>query len=202
MLVTLSKRYRILSMGIVIVLLLSSAVGIMHVVARDYGQDETRFPVLMSSHVEQYHPDDKTPVEYVAAHYQPGDVIVTDYWMQDVYLFLSLGRKSDFFVSRWDRDAFLDKFPYYKLYHDPIDDSWKMSRNGPVLIGSLEALQTVLDTHTGRIWYITSSDFDRKPYLYISQKNINAFVTDRFVDDLVYTGKDENSRVYLIPAAQ
>jgi hypothetical protein len=172
--------------------------GIVHILERHYGQDETQFPVLMSSHIEAYHPDDKTTVEYVADHYAPGDIIVTDYWMQDVYLYHELGRKSDFFVSRWDREAFFRKFPYYELYEVPGSTETRISKDGGVLIASLQELQDVIARHQGNIWYITSADFEKRTYAYISQSAIDAYMRTYYADSVVYTGLDQVSRVYLL----
>jgi hypothetical protein len=146
----------------------------------------------MPTHVENYYIDDRTPVEFLSTIYNPGDVIVTDYWMQDVYLKLLTNRKSDYFLSRWDISGFLNKFPAYKLYNNNY--IYRISEKGPIFITDLDQIKLEKEK---KIWYISSSDFINRKYEYISndmtcdwlqQKNITPY----------YVGKDGNSKIYLI----
>lgn len=169
--------------------------GIHHILTRNYGQNETTHPMLMSSHVEEYHPDDKTPVEYVVEHYKEGDTIITDYWMQDVYLQMLTGHKSNYFINRWDVKEFLQKFPYYQLYYDA--PNWRMNANGPITISSVDAVQQAIDENTtGNVWYISSVDFEHKEYLYISKKSVQSYIQRNYKESVQYTGKDGHSKVY------
>jgi hypothetical protein len=193
----LYKSYPRSAIVCMILICIQALLGDAMIAQRDYGQLHTGSDLIRSSHVEEYHPDDKTTVEYVAKHYKPGDIIITDYWMQDVYLQLLLGRHSDYFINRWSVQSFLKKFPYYKLYHEGI--SWRMQKNGAISISNILTLQQIIsESQNQRIWYITSADFENKQYLYISKKIIDAYMKEFHADDRVYTGRDDRSAVFFI----
>lgn len=184
---------------VLLVFLLNNFFGMEHILTRDYGEDETRFPTLMSAPEELYHPDDKTPVEFVKDAYEEGDVIITDYWMQNVYLYLYIRKQSDYFLSRWEPKEYLIKFPMYKLYNE--DFLWKLRKGGPVLISSLRAIKEIIQNNSEenvRIWYITGADFVEREYHYISSIEVNKFFKENYSENVVYIGKDWNSKVYLI----
>lgn len=190
----LSKKIATL---IVLTLLLGSSIGIQHILSRNYGEDETRFPILMSTHVESYHPDDKTPIEFLKNNYQSGDIIISDYWMQNVYMKILMNRQSDYHISRLNYDEFLKKYPYYKLYIK--NESWRLGKTGPFLIHSTDELILIINQHANkRIWYISGADFDKKKFLSISNKPVDDFIKANYSNKIVYTAKDNNSKVYLI----
>ncbi len=193
----LLKRYKKITTVLILLLLLESSVGIHHILTRDYGQSETSYPMLMSTHVEEYHPDDKTIVEYVVEHADAEDIIITDYWIQDVYLTLALQRKSDYFISKLDEYEFLLRFPYYRLVKQ--DDSWLLTTSGPEMITTVDEVRTALNAHRDKtIWYISSVDFDQSIHRNVSNKKAYKYISERYKTEIVYTGKDGNSRVYIL----
>jgi hypothetical protein len=145
--------------------------------------------------VEAYAPDDKTPAEYVAAHAAVDDIVITDYWMQNVYLQLAGHRMSEGHMSQWDDMEFLRKFPYYQLYDD--NGTWRLEQNGPEQISSAKDLVQFLREHEDHtVWYISSVDFSGRSSEYISTTAINKFIQANFGTDVVYTGLDHHTVVY------
>lgn len=191
------KGYRWCALAALTLLSLQLVYGDYVIFSREYGKDTTRLPILMPTHVEEYYPDDKTPAEYVAKHAAPEDIVITDYWMQDVYLQTHGHRMSDARILRWDYKEFLNKFPYYQLYDD--NGTWRLEKNGPIILSSIKSFTQFLQANQEKtIWYISSVDFKKKKYLYISKPELNGFIEANFSDDIMYTGKDQNSVVYKI----
>jgi len=188
---------RILAVMATMLLIVQFAYGDLTILNRAYGQTMTKLPILAPAHVTEYYPDDKTPVSYVLQHAQEDDIILTDYWLQDAYLQIGGRTMSNGFITRWNDKAFLKKFPYYKLYDD--SGVWRLQKNGPELISTVTELTAFMAKHSHQtLWYISSVDFQKKPYLYISSPAINSFIKDNFQDDIVYKGKDKKTVVYKI----
>lgn len=189
------RRHRFLAIIPVALLAAQLIFGMYVILTRDYGTNTTRLPILMPTHVEAYSPDDKTPAEYVAANATPDDIVITDYWMQNVYLQMAGHRMSDAHISQWNDAEFFKKFPYYQLYDD--NGVWRLEKDGPKHISTIKSFVRFLQDNENRtIWYISSVDFTNKKYLYISTPSLNTFIRNNFGNDIVYTGKDNNSVVY------
>lgn len=187
------KINKIYSYVIIILLLISSVLGIAHIISTDYGTLQNSKPLIMPTHVEKYYIDDKTPVDFLKKKYKEGDIIITDYWMQDVYLMLELGRKSDYFISRWNSSFWMNKFPYYKLYYD--GRNYRISQKGPVYINEMKDIISII-INNKRVWYISSADFDGRKYEYISTSETISWLNKNNIKP-VYVGRDNNSKVYL-----
>jgi hypothetical protein len=192
---TLYRQHRVAG-GIASVLLIAQLIGgATLILQREPGSDTTRLPILAPTHVEAYAPDDKTPAEYVAAHAAVDDIVITDYWMQNVYLQLAGHRMSEGHMSQWDDMEFLRKFPYYQLYDD--NGTWRLEQNGPEQISSAKDLVQFLREHEDHtVWYISSVDFSGRSSEYISTTAINKFIQANFGTDVVYTGLDHHTVVY------
>lgn len=177
----------------ILVVVVCSLVNTYAILTRKYGDDQSSLPLLMTTHVEQYIIDDKTTVDYVIARKQEGDIIVTDYWVQDVYLELKINKQSEYRINRWDIDYYLAKYPYYKIYK--TGDIYKVSEHGPKLITTLNEIPFT----SGKIWYISSTDFVGRKYEYISNYVVDEWLKEHNVSP-VYIGKDGNSKVYILPS--
>lgn len=183
---------RLFTVLLICLLVYPNIFGITHILTREYGTNVQEYPILMPTHVEYYSVDDKTPSLYVNAHYNEGDVIIIDYWIQGLYL----NKTPNFIVMEFTPDSFLKKYPYYKLYY--YNGKWKLHRNGYEIISSLNEFMNLINSNPNKkIWYISSADFEGRKHEHISKKEIIDYININYRENIVYNGKDNNSRVYL-----
>jgi hypothetical protein len=194
---SIKARHRLAYFAIILIIIGSQIPGVLYVLTRHYGSNEQNFPVLMNTHVESYYPDDKTPVEQLVKYYRPGDIIITDYFIQDIYLELLINRKSDFYISSLSGEEFANTYVVYKYYKEV--DYWRLSKNGPIIMKGLTGFKKILADHKNhRIWYVSGSDFVGRQNQYISSPDVISYLNNDFKSSVVYTGQDGNSKLYLI----
>jgi len=191
------KDRKIVFLIVILIVLIPSQFGIYHILMSDYGKGQKDFPTITPSHTEDYYADDKTPIIFLTRFYKEGDIIIYDYWIQNIYLQLLLKKQADYTVSRRTIEETIQKFPMYKFYRG--GNVWQITKDGPVIISSLHELLEILDENkTKNVWYISGADFEGRKYLYISQKTIDNYIRENYSNNIIYIGKDNNSRLYLL----
>lgn len=186
-----------LSTVLLFLALIPSAFGINFIFSRQYGSDEKKYPLLMNSHVEEYYPDDKTIVQYVLDNYQKDDIIITDYWIQNVYLLIAKNMDSQYFISPLDGEELAKKYVVNKFYQED-ENTWRLSKSGPVIISDVnEFIKILQKNQQKRIWYISSADFNGRRYEGISNWDIIQYIKHNLPDSIQYVSQDKKSKAYL-----
>jgi len=153
-----------------------------NLLTRDYG-DPVDYRSAPGSHFRLM-PDHQAPANYVQSQRVENDiVIVVDWLAQRNYL----GR-ADYWLRS---DAFA-----YQSYHD--DQKYFDIYTGTQVVPSVEALQKIIaERATRRVWIITASP-NTETQLHLSAAMLNFL--DTLKSDIVFTGRDKKSFVYLLPA--
>jgi len=155
---------------------------IYRLLTRDYG-DPVDYRSAPGSHFRLM-PDHQATAGYVRKNLAAGDiVIVVDWLAQRNYL----GR-SDYWLRS---DAFA-----YQSYH--ADQKYFDIYTGTQVVPSVEALQKIIAERAARrVWIITASP-NTENQLHLSAEMLNFL--DTLKSDIVFTGRDKKSFVYLLPA--
>ncbi|PIR65037.1 MAG: hypothetical protein COU63_03420 [Candidatus Pacebacteria bacterium CG10_big_fil_rev_8_21_14_0_10_36_11] len=190
----INKKSKTISKLIIFLIVIPYMFGTHKILFRQYGESFSENWLISPTHTSDYYVDDKTPVEFVSKRYSNGDIIISDYWMHDVYLNILINRKSNYFISEWSGEEFINRFPFYKLY--PIEkNKYKLSENGPIIIKKSIELDQIIKSNK-RIWIISSFDAIGRRHEHISSEDVINYL-NKFNKNIVYIGKDKNSRVYL-----
>ena len=143
-----------------------------------YGQPIS--PIINSSF--PFRPDHKGAGEYVKEHLNPDDLVIA---MDVIEQYYYVG-KADYWL-REVRDAMAYSYKRDEVYYDVYTNS--------KILTTFKELQSLLNQkRTYRIWIITSGELTGKGTQFIPE-GISEFLSKS--KNLVYTGRDNETRVYL-----
>ena len=142
---------------------------------------------------ESYYPDDKTFVSYMQSQYKPWDIIVYDYWIQEVNLLINWLPAPQYLLSKYDPISYLQVYHYQKLYEK--DEQRYLYKWWPRFIQSRWDLLDIIENNKSKnIYYISSADFDWLRWHSISNKNIYNYIEDNF--PIVFKWKDNVMKIF------
>ncbi|KKQ09326.1 MAG: hypothetical protein US20_C0008G0024 [Candidatus Pacebacteria bacterium GW2011_GWF1_36_5] len=169
----LFKDNKIIGFLSFITIFFPSFIGSYQILERNFGSNLSRNLLISPTSTEDYSVDDKTPVLYVINHMKNKDIVITDYWMHDIYFETLNESKSNYFISEWSGKEFLIKFPQYKLIFE--GDAVKQTINGPIFINSLNEFIELINNHN-RVWFVSSADYIGRRHEHISIPEISKYI--------------------------
>lgn len=167
---------------LILFFLLSDLWSLPKILKLDYGKQIPNSALVSLSWKEL--PDTKSQTEYVNRNYVKGDMVISLQTKGQTEIYLK--PKLDYILRtrNFEKEGHLENSLF-------VDDYSSIR-----MITSFDEFRDIVENRTGRIWIVSSKSED--PSLeHIDNETYN-YVIENFGQNLVYTGKDQYSKTYLI----
>ncbi len=190
---------------IITFLALGNMWNIFYLKGLSYWDTTTKVPLLQTVIEEDYIRDDSFFISFLDRHYSSWDIILVDYWIQEIYLQLHNYPFPDYLISWFTPKEHLANNSYNKIYHENYDESedennsevWRYYKDGPEFVYTIEQLEDLVKKHEGKnIYYISSANFNYDNRHPISNETVYQYIEKEY--RIIVRGRDGYAKIFRI----